>query len=64
MTEQPDQARQTDEVPNPETGAGIGATGEPSSFEPEEDPDSVEQPAAPEEADEDTAAGTTRADPR
>ena len=28
------------EVPNPETGAGIGA-GEPSTFEPEEDPESV-----------------------
>lgn len=34
----------TGEVPNPETGAGIGA-GEPSTFEPEEDPESV--PDAP-----------------
>ncbi len=33
----------TGEVPNPETGAGIGA-GEPSTFEPEEDPESVPDP--------------------
>ncbi|GAA2723181.1 hypothetical protein [Cellulomonas aerilata] len=31
------------EVPNPETGAGIGA-GEPSTFEPEEDPEAVTDP--------------------
>lgn len=31
------------EVPNTETGAGIGA-GEPSTFEPEEDPESVTDP--------------------
>ncbi len=31
------------EVPNPETGAGLGA-GEPSTFEPEEDPDAVTEP--------------------
>ncbi|MGW6130408.1 hypothetical protein ACWFNE_10315 [Cellulomonas sp. NPDC055163] len=30
----------TGDVPNPETGVGIGA-GEPSGFEPEEDPDAV-----------------------
>jgi hypothetical protein len=33
------------EVPNPETGAGIGA-GEPSTFEPEEDPEAVPDPGA------------------
>jgi hypothetical protein len=31
------------EVPNTTTGAGIGA-GEPSSFEPEEDPEAVPDP--------------------
>lgn len=31
------------EVPNTETGAGLGA-GEPSTFEPEEDPDAVTDP--------------------
>jgi hypothetical protein len=31
------------EVPNTETGAGLGA-GEPSTFEPEEDPESVPDP--------------------
>ena len=29
----------TDEIPNPETGIGIGARSEPDSFEPEEDPE-------------------------
>lgn len=29
----------TDEIPNPETGVGIGAAPEPDTFEPEEDPD-------------------------
>lgn len=33
----------TDEIPNPETGVGIGAQSEPDTFEPEEDPDSVAQ---------------------
>ncbi|MEO5832588.1 MAG: hypothetical protein ABJA16_13190 [Nakamurella sp.] len=33
------------EVPNPHTGAGIGATGEPDTMEPEEDPDPAETPA-------------------
>ena len=28
----------TDEIPNPETGVGIGANSEPDTFEPEEDP--------------------------
>ncbi len=28
-------------VPNPETGAGIGAGTEPTTFEPEEDPDAA-----------------------
>jgi hypothetical protein len=32
------------EVPNTETGAGIGA-GEPSTFEPEEDPEAVPDPS-------------------
>ena len=32
----------TDEIPNPETGVGIGATDEPDTFEPEEDPDSAD----------------------
>ncbi len=27
-----------DEIPNPETGVGIGAGREPDAFEPEEDP--------------------------
>jgi len=31
------------EVPNTTTGAGLGA-GEPSSFEPEEDPEAVPDP--------------------
>lgn len=30
----------TDEIPNPETGVGIGADSEPDTFEPEEVPDS------------------------
>jgi hypothetical protein len=34
----------TGDVPNPESGAGIGATDEPTTFEPEEDPDAVDQP--------------------
>lgn len=29
----------TDEIPNPETGVGIGARNEPDTFEPEEDPE-------------------------
>jgi hypothetical protein len=33
------------EVPNPETGAGIGATDEPNTMEPEETPD-AETPSA------------------
>jgi hypothetical protein len=28
-----------DEIPNPETGVGIGARTEPDTFEPEEDPE-------------------------
>ena len=28
-----------DEIPNPETGVGIGARSEPDTFEPEEDPE-------------------------
>jgi hypothetical protein len=32
-------------VPNPDTGAGIGAGSEPTTFEPEEDPDAVEDPS-------------------
>lgn len=43
----PDDTRPSDvpegEVPNAESGAGMGA-GEPSSFEPEEDPESVPDP--------------------
>ena len=43
----PDDAGTSDvppgEVPNTETGAGIGA-GEPSTFEPEEDPEAVPDP--------------------
>ena len=31
-------------VPNPETGAGIGASSEPNTMEPEEDPDAVDDP--------------------
>ncbi len=33
------------EVPNPETGAGIGAGSEPNTMEPEEVPEAVEEPA-------------------
>ena len=29
----------TDEIPNPDTGVGIGADAEPDTFEPEENPD-------------------------
>jgi len=29
----------TDEIPNPETGVGIGADSEPDTFEPEETPE-------------------------
>ena len=32
-----DQAR--DDIPNPETGVGIGADDQPDTFEPEENPD-------------------------
>jgi len=32
-------ARGVDEIPNPETGVGIGARSEPDTFEPEEDPE-------------------------
>jgi hypothetical protein len=43
----PDDATPSDvppgEVPNTETGAGLGA-GEPSTFEPEEDPEAVPNP--------------------
>ena len=28
-----------DDIPNPETGVGIGARGDPDTFEPEEDPE-------------------------
>ena len=28
-----------EEIPNPETGVGIGARSEPDTFEPEEDPE-------------------------
>ena len=31
----------TDEIPNPDTGVGIGADSELDTFEPEENPDSV-----------------------
>jgi hypothetical protein len=46
MTENTNESPSTDtsattgDVPNPETGVGIGA-GEPSGFEPEEDPEAV-----------------------
>jgi len=40
----------TGEVPNTETGAGMGA-GEPSSFEPEEDPESVPDPESGSDAE-------------
>ena len=43
----PDDPRPSDvepgEVPNTESGAGLGA-GQPSTFEPEEDPDAVPDP--------------------
>ena len=32
-------------VPNPETGAGIGASDEPNTMEPEEVPEAVDAPA-------------------
>ncbi len=49
MTESADGVEQSHEsgdgaVPNPETGAGIGAGHTENTFEPEEDPDSVEDP--------------------
>jgi len=33
-----DRSTLRDEIPNPETGVGIGACEEPDTFEPEEDP--------------------------
>ena len=33
-------------VPNPETGAGIGAGDEPNTMEPEENPEAVDLPTA------------------
>lgn len=33
--------KQRDDVPNPETGVGVGASDEPTSFEPEEDPEAA-----------------------
>lgn len=38
----PDRAEQPGDVPNPETGVGIGA-GAPSTFEPEEDEEGAVQ---------------------
>jgi hypothetical protein len=35
-----DPSTTSSDIPNPETGVGIGA-GEPSGFEPEEDPESA-----------------------
>ncbi len=32
------------EVPNPDTGAGIGASDEPNTMEPEENPEAVDLP--------------------
>ncbi len=32
---------QREEAPNPETGAGIGMMDEPTTFEPEEDPEAA-----------------------
>ncbi|WP_170315461.1 hypothetical protein [Nakamurella deserti] len=32
------------QVPNPETGAGIGASDEPNTMEPEENPEAVDLP--------------------
>lgn len=46
MTEQPEQTQEGGEVPNPQTGVGIGAGAEPSTFEPEEDPEALEDPDA------------------
>lgn len=39
-----DTSTPSSDVPNPETGVGIGA-GEPSGFEPEEDPATVPEDA-------------------
>jgi len=42
MTEQgdlPDPAEETDDIPNPSSGVGLGADDEPDTFEPEEDPE-------------------------
>lgn len=33
------------EVPNPDTGAGIGASDEPNTMEPEENPEAVDTPS-------------------
>jgi hypothetical protein len=38
-----DQTSETDQIPNPQTGVGIGA-GKASSFEPEEDTEAVNPP--------------------
>lgn len=38
---------ETVDAPNPETGVGIGA-GAPTTFEPEEDPETVPEDAEPE----------------
>jgi len=52
VTEAPrdDQTRDepgSETVPNPDTGAGIGADQEPSTFEPEEDPETVDAGPGP-----------------
>lgn len=35
-TNLPSADEETDEIPNPETGVGVGADSEPDTFEPEE----------------------------
>ena len=39
LPDRDDRPAPRDEIPNPETGVGIGARSEPDTFEPEEDPE-------------------------
>lgn len=48
-TGQQDSEQERDDVPNPETGVGL-SMGEPTSFEPEEDPEAAAGGEDPQEA--------------
>jgi len=43
-TDRPGSTDEEGAVPNPDTGAGIGADPEANTFEPEEDPDATSEP--------------------